>query len=57
MFGGETSDSLHSTIARLDSTTFTWTKVGDLNKGRYGHNAIEILGRGLKLEFLNVKNN
>ena len=29
-------------IARLDSNSFQWSKIGQLNKGRSGHNAILI---------------
>ena len=29
-------------IAQLDSVTLTWSKVGELNVGRYGHNVIEV---------------
>ena len=48
IFGGQTfSDSTDSTISRLDSITFTWSQVGDLNKGRHGHNVIEIQGEFL----------
>ena len=34
LFGG---DGAESVIAKLDVTTKTWTQVGSLNQGRYGH--------------------
>ena len=33
-----------SIIARLDGESFEWTKVGHLNQGRSGHNAIHLNG-------------
>ena len=33
-----------STIARLDGSSYKWSKVGQLNKGRNGHNAIHLNG-------------
>ena len=40
VIGGYTSFTAHSTIARLDSTTYEWSAAGNLLKGRHGHNAI-----------------
>ena len=41
MIGGHTWSADYSkTIAKLDSTSFEWTKAGDLITGREGHNAI-----------------
>ena len=41
MIGGYTgSISRSKTIAKLDSTSFEWTKAGDLITERRGHNAI-----------------
>ena len=41
LFGGWTSDTYYSkTIARLDLTTTTWSKLGDLKTGRIGHGVI-----------------
>ena len=40
VFGGDTDISDSDTIiAKLDAD-LTWTKVGELNKGRHGHNVI-----------------
>ena len=40
MFGGETDiNAYDTTIGKLDADLI-WTKVGDLNKGRWGHNVI-----------------
>ena len=41
VFGGETdiSHSHETTIGKLDANLI-WSKVGDLNKGRNGHNVI-----------------
>ena len=38
-FGGY-QDS--KTIAKLDSQTYEWTKVGELNQGRYSHAVIQL---------------
>ena len=36
-FGGSGAES---TIARLNGSSYKWSKIGRLNEGRYGHNAI-----------------
>ena len=47
-FGGKTSnDEFDSTIARLDSQTWTWHQVGKLKHGRCGHNVIQSQGEFL----------
>ena len=47
-FGGSTQTSeLGSTIARLDSKTWEWLKIGDILQARMGHNVIEIHGQFL----------
>ena len=41
MIGGYAdSQSYSKKIARLDSTSYEWSRAGDLLTGRYGHNAI-----------------
>ena len=41
LFGGWTLTAIRSkTIARLDLETSNWTKLGDLNSGRYAHGVI-----------------
>ena len=41
MIGGYTSSASNSaTIAKLDSTSHEWSKSGDLQVGRYAHNAV-----------------
>ena len=42
-FGGYGGREL-SIIARLDGSSYMWSKVGQLNEGRYGHNAIDLNG-------------
>ena len=37
-YNGKYSDP--PVIARLDGSTYQWSKVGQLNEGRFGHNAI-----------------
>ena len=44
--GGGSSNKV-STIARLDGSSYKWSKVGQLNEGRYGHNAIHLNGHFL----------
>ena len=44
-FGGWDNTSLESTldiIARLDSQTYVWTKVGELNTPRHKHNVVTV---------------
>ena len=41
-FGG---NGAGSTIARLDGSSYQWSKIGQLNQGRYAHNAIHLNGR------------
>ena len=41
-FGGSGAESI---IARLDGTTYQLSKIGQLNVGRNGHNAIHLNGR------------
>ena len=43
-FGGRYSESI---IARLDGSSYKWNKVGQLNEGRWGHNAIHLNGHFL----------
>ena len=45
-FGGHdwSINSDVSTIARLDGTTYMWSKVGQLNERRNGHNVIHLNG-------------
>ena len=44
-FGGYSVENGYlSIIARLDEESLTWTKVGQLNRGRSGHNAIHLNG-------------
>ena len=56
IFGGETNDcsgdcdERSKIIARLDSLTYAWSHVGNLNQRRYGHNVIEIGGKNKKIE-------
>ena len=38
-FGGH---GAYSIIARLDGSSYKWSKVGQLNEGRLGHNAIHL---------------
>ena len=38
-FGGIYSGSI---IARLDDSSYKWSKFGQLNEGRWGHNAIHL---------------
>ena len=40
VFGGYVDGSYSKTIGRLDASTLTWTKAGELNYARYGHGAI-----------------
>ena len=40
MFGGYVDDYSSNTISRLDASTLTWTKAGELNYARDGHGAI-----------------
>ena len=40
MFGGYVDGSTSNIIGRLDASTLTWTKAGELNYARYGHGAI-----------------
>ena len=41
MIGGYAdSQSYSKKIARLDSSSYEWSRAGDLLTGRYGHNAI-----------------
>ena len=40
MFGGRVDDDESQTIGRLDASTLTWTRAGELNYWRYGHGAI-----------------
>ena len=41
VFGGLIDyDDESKTIGRLDASTLTWTKAGELNYARYGHGAI-----------------
>ena len=42
-FGGYDGSDL-SIIARLDGSSYMWSKVGQLNEGRLGHNAIHLNG-------------
>merc|ERR1712131_219292 len=45
IFGGFTSNTMDDNlIARLDGVTFSWTQVGELVQGRYGHDAIVVQG-------------
>ena len=46
-FGGFGWKSDISIIARLDGSSYKWNKVGQLNEGRYGHNAIHLNGHFL----------
>ena len=46
-FGGLNKASEVSTIARLDGSSYKWSKVGQLNEGRWGHNAIHLNGHFL----------
>ena len=39
-FGGSATNLSTKTIARLDGSSYKWSKVGQLNEGRFGHNAI-----------------
>ena len=39
LFGGSTGRN-SKTIVRLDLATSSWTKLGDLKTGRYGHGVI-----------------
>ena len=41
-FGGFDGSSDLSIIARLDGSSYKWSKVGQLNEGRNGHNAIHL---------------
>ena len=48
-FGGSDGISLtfktvNSIIARLDGSSYKWSKIGRLNQERYGHNAIHLNG-------------
>ena len=43
-FGGY---GAQSTIARLDGSSYKWNQVGQLNEGRYAHNAIHLNGHFL----------
>lgn len=47
MFGGSTDKNgdFENRIARLDSKSFEWTRVGELSRGRCGHNVIEVQGQ------------
>ena len=38
-FGGSGAESI---IARLDGSSYKWSKVGQLNEGRWAHNAIHL---------------
>ena len=40
MFGGYVDGSYSKTIGRLDASTLTWTKAGELNYARDSHGAI-----------------
>ena len=40
MFGGYVDYAYSKTIGRLDASTLTWTKAGELNYARSGHGAI-----------------
>ena len=41
VIGGLTiSNNFSKTIARLDSSSYEWSKAGDLTSGRHSHNAI-----------------
>ena len=45
ILGGYTNiNKYDKTIARLDDISYLWTKVGELNQGRRGHNAIVVQG-------------
>ena len=43
-FGGDDGSKKVSTIARLDGSSYKWSKVGQLNQGRNAHNAIHLNG-------------
>ena len=45
-----------STIARLDGSSYKWSKVGQLNEGRRGHNAIHLNGHFLVVGGEGTKN-
>ena len=45
LYNGQYSDL--STIARLDGSSYKWNKVGQLNEGSRGHNAIHLNGHFL----------
>ena len=48
IFGGYLTSNQHSNvIGRLDTKTMKWSKFGELNKGRCGHNAVEVQGQVL----------
>ena len=40
VFGGVIDGPNSKTIGRLDASTLTWAKAGELNYARYGHGAI-----------------
>ena len=40
VFGGYVDDDESNIIGRLDASTLTWTKAGELNYARNGHGAI-----------------
>ena len=45
IFGGYTSNNYYDNlIARLDGVTFSWSQMGEMIQGRYGHNAIVVQG-------------
>ena len=46
-FGGDDGSKKVSTIARLDGSSYKWSKVGQLNQGRNAHNAIHLNGHFL----------
>ena len=40
VFGGAPSSSVDTIIGKLDAETRVWSKAGDLNASRWGHNVI-----------------